>query len=236
MRDLRPNLTELWRRKANLPATVGSRCIGFMAAHGQAGTTSVAASFAMKAAVHAPRAAWLVDADFQNAAYDGMQAGCFHGMTLSARPYDASFNLDPLYALSAGVSGQGSHRAPSTFRKGLAAHALEDTNLLVTRFRREFLQSDQSVELVFQPAWWTALRRMAEWIVVDLPALDRSRAALTSLKLLDGVVLVVDADRTTQEQLDNLRETVEAHGARVTGIVVNYLQNDAYLAAKMRAR
>ncbi len=225
MHDLRPDLSNLWRSTARLTSPTGGRAVMFVAARSGEGTTSVAASFAAMASARTPRAAWLVDLDLRrNAVFRGFEDGFGKGFGAPDRALDASLGEEPFYSITpkSGAQGAGS--------KLLSAHQIGGSRLLVTRFRNERLRQGQRVQIRTQPAWWKALRKISDWIVVDAPALDRSGAGLTVVSQLDGVVLVLSADQTTVDELSALRGEVEAHGGTVIGVVMNKTRADARLA------
>ena len=65
MRDLRQDLSSLWRIAVQVQPAKGGRVILFMSAHKGEGTSSVASSFAMIAASRSARTAWIVDLDIR---------------------------------------------------------------------------------------------------------------------------------------------------------------------------
>lgn len=218
MLDLRQELSGLWQGAARLTPRSGARLVMFMSAHEGEGTSSVAASFALIAAARAARMTWLVDLDLrENPLYTAFSKGKINGAGRPGHPLDASLGTGQIYAVP------GTEANPA-MRKLLTAHQLEGMRLLVTRFRNERLDAGQRVQM--QPAsdWWSALRRSADWVVVDAPALSRSPAGLTFAPEMDGVVLVVEADRTTAGEVEGLRAAIEATGAAVIGAVMNRMK------------
>lgn len=233
MRDLRDDLSSLWRKVATLEARSGAPTLGFVAAKSGEGTTSVATSFAMMAASRVARSAWLVDLDLHNNnAYKGLSERRISGFSSIGRAFDASLGTPQIYdvtpPIGAPIEGRG---AP--MRKLLAVHPAEGSRLLVTRFRNERLQPGQRVSLRSQPEWWDALRKVTDWVVVDMPALERSSGALTAVNQMDGVVLVVSADKTTSDEIEALQQEVESYGGQVLGVVLNHHKNDARLLERL---
>lgn len=226
MRDLRPDLATLWSVASRLRPQQGARTVMFVAARSGEGTSSMAASFALMAAGQAERTAWLVDLDLaKNAAHDAFDIGFSHGVARPGRAYDASFGCAPIYdLLPASQAGTA---------KLLTAHTVTGTRLLVTRFRTERLARGQGVRLRSQPAWWQALRRSTDWIIVDAPALDRSDAVLDVASEADGVVLVVRAESTGAEEVANAQLAIERRGGYVIGVVLNRMRADARFAGRI---
>ncbi len=226
MRDLRSDLLPLWQSVSRLRTARGARSLMFVAARSGEGTSSMASSFALIAAAYAARTAWLVDLDLgTNTAFNGFDTGFAGGVARPGRAYDASLGCEPIYELVPAPLGGGS--------KMLTAHPVEGTRLLVTRLRTERLAAGQSVHLRAQPDWWQALRRSTDWIIMDAPALDRSDAALDVATEADGVVLVVQAETTSAEEVARLQAEIEDQGGRVIGVVLNRMRADAYLAGRL---
>lgn len=226
MRDLRSDLAGLWRLASQVEPAKGGRVILFVSAHAGEGTSSVAASFALIAASRAARTAWLVDLDIRrNAQYTAFAQGILKDTGRPGHALDASLGAEQIYA----VAG---HEKDPAYGKLLNAHQIDGLRLLVTRFRRDRLATGQKVQLRTSPGWWAALRGAADWIVIDAPSLDRTRAGLAFAAQADGVVLVVKADETPAADVAAMRQDIEAHGGRVLGIVMNRIQDDAMLAGR----
>lgn len=232
MRDMRPDLGNLWRQSARLTSPSGGRAVMFIAARTGEGTTSMAASFALIAAKRARRMAWLVDLDLRrNNCLKAFQAGFAAGVGRPGRPYDASLGAPPIYSITPQtIAVAGNDNAPE---KLLTVHQVEGERLMVTRFRNDRLRPGQRVAIRTQPRWWTALRSAADWIIVDAPALERSGAGLAIASQMDGVVLVVRAEETTAEDVMALKREVEAHGGSIVGVAMNAARGDARFADKL---
>ena len=230
MRDLREDLDPIWRSAALLGSgTSKARVLMFTAARNGEGVTSMAASFACMAARRSGKAVWLVDLDARrNRAFKGFERGIARDIGRPGRAYDASLKQPPLFGITPKV-------ANARQDKLMTAHDIEGLPLLVTRFRSERLKSGQRVFLQDSPGWWETLRKMASWIIVDAPALERSSAALTVAREADGVALVVAADRTTPVEVEGARREIEIHQGRMLGAVLNGVKADARLANRFSA-
>lgn len=225
MRDLRGELGNVWRAASRLSSpSGGGRTVMFVAARDGEGTSSVAASFALMASRRAQKPAWLVDLDLRrNAAFKGFEHGFAKHIGSPGRAFDASLRTEQIYTVSPRLATRGGDKL-------LTAHEIEGTPLLVTRFRNEHLSKGQRVHVRTEPTWWAALRQIADWAVVDAPALERSPAALTAASQMDGVFLVVEGDRTSAEEIGSARRELEAHGGEVVGLVMNRVGKDARFA------
>lgn len=230
MRDLREDLDPIWRLAHRVPAPEGdAKVIMFVSALRGEGTTSMAASFASIAARRSDKPAWLVDLDLKrNRAFTGFERRFARDIGKPGRAYDASLRQSPIYAISP-------RDAAEKQDKLLTAHEIEGLPLLVTRFRRERLQDGQVASLRQSPGWWAALRKISSWIIIDAPALERSAAALTMAAEADGIVLVVQADRTKATDVAAAMRDLEAKQGNVLGAIINKVGSDARLADRFSA-
>tara|TARA_R110001599_G_C12262278_1_gene660561 strand:- start:2639 stop:3325 length:687 start_codon:yes stop_codon:yes gene_type:complete len=226
MIDLRPDLATLWSVATRLRPMQGARSLMFVAARTGEGNSSMAASFALMAAEHAARTAWLVDLDLMNnAAHHAFDKGFVGKVARPGRAYDAALGCAPIYEL------RPAGAVPNA--KLLTAHPVTGTRLLVTRFRMERLAAGQRACLRSHPKWWQALRRSTDWIIVDSPALDRSDVALDVAGEVDGVVLVVQAETTSSLEVAEAQFAIESRGGRVIGVVLNRMRADARFAGRI---
>ena len=218
MVDLTSEMACLWAALGPTPAHRG-RVIQFAAASTGEGVSTVAREFARLAAVRARRPVWLIDADL---AQQGQQEAVAAeperygrlGAAASASPDGAIF-----YAVTPPVLGRdGLPVAPGRL---MTARPCLGGRLWITRFRTESLRSGQRVEALPDPAYWDAMRRHADTIVIDSPAADRNDVAITLAPYVDATVLVVAAETTAANEPVILRDEIEAVGGRIVGVVVN---------------
>ncbi len=229
MRDLRSDLAQLWRTLLRVPRHSGARAILFVGAQSGDGASSVAASMALYAAAHASKTAWLIDLDVEaQTQFDAFKRGFAQDAGAPGRAFDATLRQAPPFETIPAEDLETEPGKPR--RKLLAVHPIAQTRLLVTRFRRELLEPGQKVILRHSPAWWSVLRRSTNWILLDAPPLSSSDAALIFAPLVDGVVLVVDADRTPAAEVDALQSEITATGGRILGAVLNRVGADARTA------
>ncbi len=233
MIDLREDVRGLYRRlsmTANFSGApeTGGRAVMFLSARDGEGASSLAASFALLAAQDARKPVWLVDLDLRrNAIFREFATGRFAsefggvGKPWSAMAKgQAPFGLDP-----------AGDAAPP--RDLFTAHRVGDLQLMVTQFDEHKLKPGQTVRIGAQPAWWSAARAASDWVVVDAPSLARSRAGLAIASRMDGVVLVVKADATPVEEVDEAKRALLAHGGRIAGAVLNRRKRDARVIARL---
>jgi Mrp family chromosome partitioning ATPase len=226
MKDLRPDLADLYRAMAQTPGTEGGRTVMFMSARSGEGASSVAASFALLAAEQARRAVWLIDVDLKrnhlfNTFAVGPFAEAFGGV---GPPYSAALKTQPFFSIEPedpeAVAGLGL----------FTAHRVGESRLMVTQFDKTRLKPNQSIRIRTQPAYWQAVRAATDWAVIDAPALELAGAGLAIASQMDRVVIVVRADETTPADVDAVRREVEAHGGQVAGVVLNRRRGDARVA------
>jgi Mrp family chromosome partitioning ATPase len=65
------------------------------------------------------------------------------------------------------------------------------------------------------------LRREYRYILIDCPSLKEAEHAVILAPLVDGVVLVVEANRTQKDQFLYAERTIENAGGRILGHVLN---------------
>lgn len=68
---------------------------------------------------------------------------------------------------------------------------------------------------------WDELRKRFDVIVLDLPASSESRLGLVCATLCDGVVVVVEAEKTRAPVVENLISSLRSVGANLLGTILN---------------
>lgn len=228
--DLRADLTETWRVATKAPSRAGGRMIMFMSALSGEGTSSVAASFAMLAAQRARKGVWLVDLDLTN-------GRLFKAFEKNGEFAETFGTLGPAHTAELGNSSFFSISPPSPPPAPgekpvsmFAVHRVGDSKLLVSHFRKERLEPNQRVKVKTGAEYWKAVREIADWIIVDAPALETSSAGLAVCSQMDATAIVVRADKTPATKVSQLGQEIEGHSGTCMGIVLNGMQKDARLA------
>ncbi|MEL6567598.1 MAG: hypothetical protein AAFQ22_04205 [Pseudomonadota bacterium] len=204
----------------------GGRAIMFVTPSSVAAVRDASIGFARATALRANRPVWLVDLDLRD-------NGVFHHLDVMApseqsqpgRAFSVAFDAAPIYrpvgkrliATKGGVN-------PT---KLLSLHEVPGSNLYVSRFRVEAMVAGQQLSLVRSQDWWTAARAKTDWVTVHALPLEQGGNALTLCRDVDGVVLVVEADRTNLSDVTIMQEEVEAAGGRTLGIVMVGVGADA---------
>ncbi len=65
------------------------------------------------------------------------------------------------------------------------------------------------------------LRREYRYVLIDCPSLKETEHAVVLAPLVDGIVVVVEANRTHKDQLRYTERTLESAGGRILGHVLN---------------
>ena len=194
----------------------GGRAVQFVASTPGDGVSSLARAFAMAVTAGSKRGVWLVELDVTSG----------HQSREMASQTDVYGPLGPAVRASPDGSSFFDIKSDLKVSEGpgacaLVAHSVGGRPLWVTRLPRSAIGDGQSVELCPKDDYWVALRRLADWIVVDAPALKRSKDALTVARFMDCNILVLDAQRADPGRDRSLRDAVIAAGGRIAGAVLN---------------
>jgi protein-tyrosine kinase len=68
---------------------------------------------------------------------------------------------------------------------------------------------------------WSHLRDHFDLVVIDSPPLSSSTAGLAFCRWADGVILVLEADRTRAPVAENAKEQICKNGGKILGVVFN---------------
>lgn len=176
------------------------RALMVMGASRGAGASTVARELARLAARRSHRGVWLFDLDFANNTQS-------EAARVQGQAFDARFGRDPFWTLA--TDGQPAR---------IVARESVVPNLFVTQLQAR-AGAVKQVGLSAAPAYWTAVRQSIDLAIVDAPG--NSRAPLSLVGDLDGVILVADARLTRTDGVMARREAIEARGGTVAGIIVN---------------
>jgi hypothetical protein len=200
------------------------RVVQFVSAERGEGTSTVAREFARHLCQKSRRGVWLVELDlmrgdqYASIAADPEHYG-FLGPSVRATPDNSMF-----FKVQPGQKGVDGRAWPDA--RYLAAYPIGGRRWWVTRFRREALKPGQSAHIQGSPDYWDALRRHADWIVVDCPAAERSRAVLATAAHMDSNVLVVAAESGDSERPPALRDAIVHAGGVVSGVFLNQVRTE----------
>ncbi|MAK63524.1 MAG: hypothetical protein CMF75_02090 [Maricaulis sp.] len=165
-----------------------------------AGTSTVARELARLSAQRSTRGVWLYDLDFTG----NSQSAAAH---VRGDVFDARFGREPFWSIKS-----GSHPARIVARQSVVP------NLFVTQLQAR-KGSVEQVGLRASPDYWQAVRQSIDLAVIDAPA--SSRAPLAMVGDVDGVILVADARLSRTDGLLARRQSIEARGGVVAGVILN---------------
>lgn len=218
-------MVDLTKEMADLMSALGrpqsrrGRALMFVSAFTGEGVSTVAREYARCEAAFAKRPVWLVDADLAHQSQmrsmteDPARFGPPGNLTSATPDGSMFFRLAPRARDGAG------QEIPD--HKFLVARPFLDNRLWVTRFRIRNLAPGQRPKLNDQSGYWNALRQHAQTIVVDVPAADRSAAALQLAPQMDGVIMVVSEDEGDVQARIDLKHDIEQAGGHMVGMVYN---------------
>ena len=183
------------------------------------GTSTVAREFARLVAATSERGVWLIELDLLRGEQFNALAVCPElygeiGEPMRASP-DGSmfFSVDPKLK---GIDGQ-----VWADERYLDAHPVGELPWWVTRFRREALQPGQNVSILNAPTYWNALKPHADYVIIDAPAVERSKVAMAIAPFADANVLVVAGDRRNARAPLAVRDSILEAGGHCAGLVFN---------------
>jgi hypothetical protein len=106
---------------------------------------------------------------------------------------------------------------------GLGARSLnsarEDGTTLESRLRK--LSASWQHDTDYHKVCITALRSEFKCLLLDCPSLKMSTMICAVAPWISGIVLVVEADKTTRRQIQYLTSTIVSNGGRVVGHILN---------------
>ena len=88
-------------------------------------------------------------------------------------------------------------------------------------------QDESAWESTWESSWeyrrdvMSRLRELFQYVLIDCPALAKSNDILSLASFADGVILIVEADRTRREQIVNAERTIEFAQGRLLGHILN---------------
>jgi hypothetical protein len=182
------------------------RALMFIAARRKEGVTGAAVAAANAAG---PGAVYAIDLDLQrNALGRALSEGAPLGPKIDGALNGVSF--------CAAVDAQGRViRSVTPF----SYHRKGRTRLFVGAFDSRVMPQGARVHVSSAPAYWDAARAGGATVVVDGPALERSRIALRVARHMDGVVLVVGSDPGAAPAAVAAKQALLSAGANLIGLV-----------------
>lgn len=185
----------------------GGRAVMIIAARRREGVTTAAAHIAMAAG---PRATYALDLDLKR---NGLAKALSAQAPLGAR-IDGRLNGVSFYSVRSASGAPQQETAPA-----FGFHRVGRARTYVGVFDSRALPSGARVSVSGAPDYWCAARAGGADMVVDAPSLDRSDLALRVAPHMDGVVMVVGADRGAAPAAIAAKAALVGAGANVIGLI-----------------
>ncbi len=195
--DLDARMEGLYQSICSMLPSDRGRIVGFIGAHSGAGATSVSAELARVAEKGHGATVLLVDTD----SHGGAACGRF-GLKPATGIQDALANNRPVE--EAIVQSGSSHlylSVLSTYGMSGAHVDAKSLRAALDRLRDEF-----------------------DFILFDAPPAMESATGLAISGLVDGMILVVEAEKTRWQVAESVRDAIEKQGGNVLGVVLNKRQ------------
>ena len=181
----------------NIEALVGQarkKIIQFIGSHPGEGTSTIARDFARFSATRLGKKVLFLEGDPAN----------------PSQPFSGGGRM---------VSLEETVRRGEEVEKAFARS--KETGLAVGLVAREegslmhFLESEDRAPV------WERLKEHFDLVVIDSPPLSASAAGLAFCRRADGVVLILEADRTRGPVAEKAKEQIQKNGGNILGVVFN---------------
>jgi protein-tyrosine kinase len=104
---------------------------------------------------------------------------------------------------------------------GNALYQVGSSSLFVSLISRNSNSGPNVFDSSNFDSMWDLLRERFDMILIDSPPATASPDAFAMFKKVDGVVMIVEADKTRWPVVQSVKEKIAQHGGRVLGIVLN---------------
>ncbi len=232
MVDLTSEMTSLWTALGPAPLERG-RLVQFVSTRAGEGVSTIAREFSRLAAVRARKPVWLVDADLERQTQLAAAAGEPERFGQVGKVAGASPDGTTFFTVRPALKDREGRIVPDAHL--IVARPLLGGRLWITRLRSEVFRVESRAHVLPVPSYWDAMRRHADYIVVDSPSADRSDSAVTLAPFMDATVIVVAAEEAEAPHVAALRDALEATGGRVAGLVFNRARDFAPKILRRRA-
>ena len=182
------------RIEIQLPGTE-SKIIQFLGSIEKEGTSTIAREFARISAIKFNKTVLIIDGDMSRASQ--LQF----------------FGIKPQWGLEDAYCEDGDFKR--------AVHQIPGARLFVSAIRKPSSSNRESAGALKNPDLWKTLRKYFDLIVVDSPAAKTSSEGFTTSPKADGVVLVLEAEKTRWPVAENTKKEVLKNGGKLLGIVLN---------------
>lgn len=212
----------------------GGRVVQFVAAERGEGVSTIAREFARHVSRNARKGVWLIELDLMAGDQYAALAADPEIYGFLGKPTKASPDGSMFFKVTPPLKGvDGRAWSDASY---IGAYPVGGRRWWVTRFRREGLRPGQAARILGAPDYWRSLRRHADWVIIDAPAAERSRALLATAPHVDANVLVVSAEGGDTERPPMLRDAILSAGGVCAGVFLNQVRTETAPFMKRRAR
>ena len=102
-----------------------------------------------------------------------------------------------------------------------AFHQYGETRLFISPSSQNFASNPQIYNSLLLDVFWKKLKQRFDLILIDSPPATTSTDGLAISSKVDGVILVVEAEKTRWPVAENVRDRIKRSGGNILGIVLN---------------
>jgi protein-tyrosine kinase len=191
-------LLNLYQRIDSLLPQAHKKVVQFIGSRAGEGASTIAWEFGKMTANKLNKQVLILDADQQNP-----QQHIFSGITPESGWEDLLENRSNLDDVIYHVKESGLSVCPVS------------RNVVITH---DVFNSTKMVDL------WSKFKERFDLIIVDSPPATESSDGIAISRHVDGVVLVLEAEKTRLPVANKAKETIEKHGGKLLGVVFNKRQ------------
>lgn len=204
--DMGQEMLSLYKVIDTLLPDMSNRVLQFIGSRPGEGTSTVVREFARVAADRIGRSVLLMDAD----RYQGTQSR--------------------FYSVASQCSWIDVIQEPGEM--GRAIHRVSDSDLYVSPACNSSVPTPELFNSPRFEGFWGNLKHKFDYVLIDSSPLTISPDALALASKVDGVVMVVEAEKTKWRTARHLREQIEMVGGKILGVVFNkrryYIPHSVY--------
>jgi capsular exopolysaccharide synthesis family protein len=123
------------------------------------------------------------------------------------------FNIEPEYGWQEVVRDNG------PIDKAL--YQIGETRLFISPSSQDFPSSSQIYSSLLIDVFWKKLKQRFDLILIDSPPATTSTDSFAISAKVDGVVLVVEAEKTRWPVAESVRDRIKRSGGNILGIILN---------------
>ena len=188
-------MVQLQKRLVNLLPDAQHSILQFMSCRRQEGVSTIAQEFARVVVEKQGKKVLLVDGDSEKLTQHH------------------SFGISPKISLQQILSNGGNLENAVT--------PVLHSCLFLAQLSEDSREGDQQVGSNGNGDLWVHIRKQFDLIVIDSTPLDTSDDGLDLCATADGVVMVVEAEKTRSHVIVNLKEQIVHNGGKLLGVVFN---------------